>query len=88
MNLNDLTGIIGLSLGILTFIGGLIAYYRGSVEKGYAAKRDFGHLKNNYQQLATNQDQILREQDERFDRLDLTLARIEALLINRKQNGL
>lgn len=46
------TSLIPLLLGVASFIAGAIAWYRGAVEKRYAAERDFQHLRRNYEQLA------------------------------------
>lgn len=54
---------------LLTFSGGIVAWYSASVQKKYAAMRDFQHLQRSYEQLATNQTAILRELDDRFDKL-------------------
>lgn len=61
--MSEATSLIGLAMGIISFLGGLILWYRGSVEKSYAAQRDFGHLKNNYQSLATAIDQLSEQVD-------------------------
>lgn len=49
--MSDTIALVGLLLGILTFIGGLITWYRGAIEKGFAAKRAFEHLQRNYEQI-------------------------------------
>jgi hypothetical protein len=67
-------------LSICTFVGGTIAWYAGSVRKGYAAQRDFEHLKNNYKQMSQVIADIDKELDSRFDRLDLQGAKHETLL--------
>lgn len=54
---------------LLTFAGGLIAWYSANVQKRYAAQRDFAHLQRSYEQLASNQSAILKELDEKFDEL-------------------
>lgn len=56
-------------IGILTFIGGLIAWYRGAVQKEYASQRDWEHVKNNQKQLVENLNFIFKEIDERFDKI-------------------
>lgn len=68
-------------IGILTFVGGLIAWYKGTVQKEYASQRDWEHVKNNQKQLVENLnfifkeideklDKIIEEHDKRFDRID------------------
>lgn len=77
-------------IGIVTFIGGLIAWYRGAVQKEYASQRDWEHVKNNQKQLVENLnfifkeiderfDKIDKEQDKRFDKLDGQLIKIESM---------
>lgn len=50
MNINTVSTLVSLTLGLLGFLSGLILWYRGSVEKRYAAERDFGHLRRNQEQ--------------------------------------
>lgn len=68
---------IALIISICSFFGGLIMWYRGSVEKRYAAERDFNHLKRNYEQLAASLASLMQMEDERFDELRLRLNNIE-----------
>ena len=84
-------GLIGSVLGILTSIIGIAALYRGSVIKGYAAERDFNHLRTYYQSLAEAfkfQTETFEKEfregrkdlDTRCDRIDKDLTEIKALL--------
>jgi len=86
-------GLIGSVLGILTSIIGVAALYRGSVIKGYAAERDFNHLKTYYQSLAeafkfqtdtfeTEFRESRRDLDNRCGRIDKELTEIKALLLS------
>lgn len=59
----------GFLLGLLTSILGALAWYGSSVQKKYAAERDFQHLKNNYAQLAANQGVILSNLQETNEKL-------------------
>ena len=68
---------IALIISIASFLGGLIMWYRGSVEKRYAAERDFNHLKRNYEQLAASLATLMQAEDERFDEIRLRLNNIE-----------
>ena len=68
---------IALVISIASFLGGLIMWYRGSVEKRYAAERDFNHLKRNYEQLAASLAALMQAEDERFDEIRLRLNNIE-----------
>lgn len=85
------SGLVGSVLGILTSAIGIAALYRGSVRKGYAAERDFNHLKTYYQSLAEafkfQTDTFEKEfregrkdLDTRCDRIDKDLTEIKALL--------
>lgn len=67
-------------IGILTFIGGIVAWYRSTIEKQYASQRDWNHLKNNQQQLIQNLDFFLKEQDRRFDHLDQQITEIKGMI--------
>ncbi len=50
-------------LSLLGFITSGLLYYKSSVEKRYAAERDFGHIKNSLQQHASNLNQLFEEND-------------------------
>lgn len=52
MEIGTLSTLVSLTLGLLGFLSGLILWYRGAIEKRYAAERDFGHLKRNQEQMA------------------------------------
>lgn len=54
-------------IAVLTFLGGALMWYRGAVEKSYAAKRDFGHLKNNLATMNANLDTLLTDVDQKFE---------------------
>ncbi len=85
-------GILGSIFGVVTAAIGLIALYRSSVRKGYAAERDFAHLQRNYESLTRNIDtmakdidaemaNILKEIDARSDRIHENQLEIKALLL-------
>lgn len=42
---------LAFGMGLSSFIGGGILWYRGAIEKQYAAQRDFQHLRRNQEQL-------------------------------------
>lgn len=56
-------------IGIITFVGGLIAWYRGAVQKEYASQRDWEHVKNNQKQLVENLNFIFKEIERNFDEI-------------------
>lgn len=80
MNNFDWKGFISLVLGLSTFTAGCIAYWRGSVEKAFAAQRDFQHLKRNQEQIVMALQDIAKEQDEKLNDLTLEMVRLNALL--------
>ena len=57
-------------IGILTFIGGVVAWYRSAVQKEYASQRDWEHIKNNQRELVQNLNFLFKELDSRLDRID------------------
>lgn len=73
-------GLISGILGILTFSVGCLAYYKSSVEKGYASQRDWGHVKNNQLQIVENLKVIDEELDSRFDAMNIQIVEIKAIL--------
>lgn len=79
-NIEMLIAIIGCLIGIFGAAAAIISRWKAGVEKGYAAARDFAHLKRNQEQMASNLSEILKDQDRRFDNLDLSLNRAESML--------
>lgn len=86
-------GVLGSIFGVVTSVIGLIALYRGSIRKGYAAERDFNHLKEDLKSLSVNLNFLLKEQergieslakdlDTRCDRIDQNLLEIKALQLS------
>ncbi len=86
-------GILGSIFGMVTSIVGLIALYRGSIRKGYAAERDFNHVKEDIKSLKTNLNFLIKELensiaslakdvDTRHDRSDQNQMEIKALLMS------
>jgi hypothetical protein len=71
---------LGTVLGVATFAGGLIAWYRARVEKSYAAQRDFGHVKESIKSLTTNLNSLKDWEDARFDAINATLSDIKSML--------
>ena len=65
---------------ICAAVFGVIPWFKQFVETSYGRKRDWGHLKNNYQQMSENLLVIDKGLDSRFDRIDLVLARMEGKL--------
>lgn len=76
----DVASIAGLAMGLLSFLSGGVLWYKGSVEKRYAAQRDFGHLKNNYRQMSEAIATQAKDVDSRFDSLDDQLKEIKMMI--------
>lgn len=74
MTLGSISTLISLTLGLLGFLSGAILWYRGSIEKRYAAERDFGHLKRNQEQMSQALGII---DDELADLIKLANANLE-----------
>jgi len=69
-------------IGVVTFLGGTLAWYSGAIEKRYAAQRDFGHLKRNQENISREVGELFKEQDRRFDQLEKENAEIKSLLMS------
>lgn len=78
----------GILIGILTFLGGLLAWYKGSVEKEYASRRDWEHVKTNQRELVKSLDFLFKEFDNRFDQINSQMLEIKAMFYAsiKKQN--
>lgn len=86
-------GVIGSVFGIVTSAIAIVTLYRSSIRKGYAAERDFIHIKENFKVLSTNLDFLIKELesdisslgkdlDNRCDRIDQNQIEIKALLLS------
>ena len=80
MNIGQLQSLIGLCIGVISFLSGAILWYKGSIEKRYAAQRDFGHLKNNQETIS----RVLNEVCEQID--ELSRSQSEDVKENSKAN--
>lgn len=88
MNLEALSTIIAMTLGLVSFIGGLLAYVRSATRKGYAAERDMNHFKNNQQQLKQAVEYFQHENEQEIRNIQEKLIEINAniqFLINRRK---
>ena len=79
-NFEQAIAILGALLGLVGSIATGVTWYRSAIRKEYAAQRDFNHLKNNYDSLSLIASNIIKEQDDRFDRIDISHARLESKL--------
>lgn len=77
----DLASTIGLLMGVISFVAGAVTWYRGSVEKRYAAERDFNHVRRNLEQLSGNLNDFAEEMDHRFDQTNGELIQVKSLLM-------
>ena len=81
MSIENLKTLIGLLIGLFSFLSGAALWYKGSIEKKYAAERDFAHLRRNQEQIASGIVAVNDEIDERFHAMNLELVQIKALLM-------
>ena len=82
MKLDQIQSLIALGIGVITFLGGALAWYAGAVEKRYAAQRDFQHLRRNQEQINNGINTILKDQDRRFDTIEKELSESKMLIHN------
>lgn len=82
MNLDKIQEWIPLTIGIITFLGGSLAWYSGAIEKRYAAQRDFQHLRENQKQINQGINELLKELDRRFDEIERENMEVKSLLTN------
>lgn len=93
---------IGVGIAVLTFIGGIFAWYSAAVRKEYASQRDWEHLKNNQRQFQENLNFLFKdmgqdienmrsEHDKRFDKIDAQGVKLESMfyasLVNKKRKA-
>ncbi|HEY9605222.1 MAG TPA: hypothetical protein V6C85_26690 [Allocoleopsis sp.] len=79
-NIEIVTAIIGLIIGLSGAVAAIYTRWKAAVEKGYAAQRDFAHLRRNQEQMSQGIAEINKDADARFDRIDLSLNRVESML--------
>ena len=61
MDIWELADLAGKLTGLIAFVSGGILWYKGSVEKRYAAERAFEHLRKNQEQMSQSLSMILEE---------------------------
>jgi hypothetical protein len=79
-HLEAIVGIFLGAIGVVTSVGGGLAWYRARVSQDVEKKRDFNHLKNNYRQLAESLKDIVNDQEANFEHLRRQMDRIEIRL--------
>lgn len=82
MILDVLKDWIPLVIGVIGSCFGAVAWYRGAVEKRYAAQRDFAHLRENQKQISSSVNDLFKEQDRRFDTLEKDISELKMLMHN------
>lgn len=85
MNYSDWISLGGLSIGILSLLAGFFLWYKGSVEKRYAAERDFAHLRRNQEQLGDAIAAIDKFLDDRLDEQRVEMKEIKAYCLSLSQ---
>lgn len=78
--MQEYISLISLVMGLTSFIGGLVLWYRGAVEKRFAAERDFQHLKRNQEQLAGYLKELDDSMEERSQVLMQQFLEIKGML--------
>jgi len=87
MPLGTISTLVATTLGLISLVGGILAYVQAATRKQYAAERDMNHFKNNQQQLSRNIEYYREQTDERLqllhDELIEIKAKIDVLISNR-----
>lgn len=81
MMVNDWIALIGFLMGVCSFISGGVLWYNGSIEKRYAAQRDFAHLQRNQEQISQGINHVTDEMEDRFNSMNTELVQIKSLLV-------
>lgn len=79
MGISQISSLVGLLMGVCSFVAGIILWYRGSIEKSYAAQRDFGHLKRNQEQIAQGIGQNAEELEALSNDVSQLLAEVREI---------
>lgn len=59
--INDVSTVVSLLLGLVSLLSGILLWYRGSIQKAYAAERDFNHLRRNQEQMKELVNQLIED---------------------------
>lgn len=70
-------------LALLTFAGGIVAWYRTAVIAETNARRDANHLIRNQETLIKNLDTLFRENDKTLEEIKLEILEIRSFLYGR-----
>lgn len=85
MTLESLTTVLSLAIGITSLAGGFLLWHKGSVEKRYAAERDFSHIRNDLRSLSANLAHETEEAERAFNEIRFELKEAKALLLAQSQ---
>ncbi len=80
MKIETFIAVASFALGIGATLWSVVQYYTSSVQKRYAAERDFQHLRRNQEQLLEAVRQVQSELDDLSDELR-NLARVAQILL-------
>lgn len=79
------TTLLSLILGLSSLVGGFLLWHKGSVEKRYAAERDFRHIQNDLKSLSASLAHEAEEVERNFNELRFELKESKALLLAQTQ---
>lgn len=86
--MQEIMGVVTFFLGTAGAIFGGVSWYKGSVEKRYAAERDIGHLKRSIEQINANIDYYRQDLEKLGELIEqrnhtqaLILTELKSLLI-------
>lgn len=86
--MQEIMGIVTFIFGVAGAVFGGVSWYKGSVEKRYAAEREIGHLKRSVEQVNANLDLYRRDLESHLEAIEhrthtqaLILTEIKSLLI-------
>ncbi len=71
---------IAVTISLLTFTGGVLMWYSGTIQKRYAAQRDYEHLKRNYEQLTQGLEELAKSQEEGLYDIALEMKELKGLM--------
>ncbi len=88
MNIDDWIGSTGLVFGLISFFGGGLMWYRGSVVKSYAASRAFEHLRRNQEQMGQGIGEIDKAMDSLTSSIQVLSGAIDSIGLSTRENTL
>lgn len=76
--------LVAMTISLISFVSGGVAWYSSAVRKSYAAERDFQHLRRNQEQLSAGIAECLKEFEHKHQLTKKELDEIEVQLIEVK----